>query len=433
MAKPDAPKSEYSRSAVPDAATVSGWRIALIKLGIVIALPAFVTGAQIGSTLGLRRGAIAVVFAGLVLTVMAGLTGAVAARSRLSTSLITQFAFGRAGGRLVNAVLALTLLGWFGVTAQIFAESLQGVLQSLNLPVWPLMVYVVLGGGLMVVTTIFGFSALQRLSDVTVPLLLIVVLTATWRALQAHPLAELLSLPGTQPNIATGVAAVVGGLSASICVFPDLCRFARTPGDARLAGGLTFGLGLPLMLILAAIISIATAKRDLIAILTTLGLGAPALILLVFKAWATNSGNLYSASLGLATIFRSPPQTLLVMVGGSVGVLLAALGITSYFIPFLLVLSITIPPIAGLFVSDFFLLRGRVFDLQALETEPAVSWRAFVAWGLGVAVAAATSHGLFTLTGMSAADSVLISVAVYLLLSKYLFPRPALAAAADAP
>lgn len=425
MAKPDAPKSEYSRSAVPDAATVSGWRIALIKLGIVIALPAFIMGAQIGSSLGLRRGAIAVVIAGLVLTVMAGFTGAVAAKSRLSTSLITQFAFGRLGGRLVNGILSVTLLGWFGVTAQIFAESLQGVLSSLHLPVWPLVVYVVLGGGLMVATTIFGFSALQRLSDFTVPLLLIVILTATWRALQAHPLADLLSLPGTQTNIAVGISAMVGGLAASICVFPDLCRFARSSGDARLAGGLTFGLGLPLILFMAAIISIATGKRDLIAILTTLGLGAPALILLVFKAWATNSGNLYSASLGLATIFRSPPQRLLVVVAGSVGVLLAALGITSYFVPFLLVLSITIPPIASIFVTDFFLLRCQSYDLATIDQEPAVSWRAFAAWGVGVAVASAASHKLFTLTGMAAADSVLTSVAIYLIVSKYLASRTA--------
>lgn len=423
MTSPVPSTTEYSRAAVPASATVSGWRVALIKLGIVIALPGFIMGAQIGAALGLKLGGLSILIGGLVLMVMAMLTGSVAATSRLSTSLITQFAFGRVGGRLVNVILAATLLGWFGVTAQIFGESLQSIMAGLDMTVWPAQIYIVLGGMLMVTTTIFGFAALQRLSDFAIPLLLIVLLLATYRSLQITPLDDLLALAGPQSNIGLGISAVVGGLSASICVFPDLSRFARTPGHARLAAGLTFGLGMPFIVILAAISSIVVGKSDIILILTTLGLGLPALLLLVFKAWATNSGNLYSASLGLATIFRHLSQPLVVIGAGTVGVILAALGITTHLIPFLLILSITIPSIAGIYVADFFLLRGRRYDLDRLASEPAISYPAFAAWVVGVAVAEATSHRLISLTGMPAADSILTSFGLYLLLAKYVCPR----------
>jgi cytosine permease len=375
-------------------------------------------GAQIGAALGLKLGAISIVIGGLLLMVMAMLTGSVAAKSRLSTSLITQFAFGRLGGRIVNVILAATLLGWFGVTAQIFGESVQGIMANLHMMVAPSYIYVVLGGVLMVMTTIFGFSALQKLSNFAIPLLLIVLLLATFRSLQMTPLDQLLARAGPQSGLGFGISAVVGGLAASICVFPDLGRFARTPSHARLAAGLTFGIGLPLTLVLAAITSIATGQRELILILTTLGLGLPALLLLVFKAWATNSGNLYSASLAVATIFRKLSQPIIVMAAGAIGVVAAVLGISSHLIPFLLVLSITIPSIAGIYVADFFLVRAQHYDLEQLATESNISYPAFAAWSLGIAVALATTHGVITLTGMPAADSILTSFGVYLLAAK---------------
>jgi cytosine permease len=430
MTSAKAAAHEYAGSTVPASAVVSGWQVAITKLGVVVALPGFVMGAQVGTTLGLKAGALSMALGGVVLMVMGSLTGAVAVRSRLSTSLITQFAFGRRGGRLVNAVLAITLLGWFGVTAEIFADSVKGIVTSLDLAAWPVQTYAVLGGALMVVTTIYGFSALRRLSDVTIPLLLITLLVATYQSLQSSSLGELAARPGTRSDLTLGISAVVGGLSAGICVFPDLCRFARNPAHAFLAAALTYAVGLPVVLALAAIISVGAGSQDLITILITLGLGIPALLLLVFKAWTTNAGNLYSASLGLATIFPGPSRTVLVIAAGSIGILLSALGITAFLIPFLLLLSITIPPIAGIYVADFFLVRAQQYDLDRLAQEPAASVPAFAAWIAGVAIAAATSGKLFTLTGMPAADSIASSSLLYLLLAKYMSPRLGAAASA---
>ncbi|RVT93470.1 cytosine permease [Sphingomonas crocodyli] len=416
------PSSEYSGSAVPTDATVSGWQVALTKLGVVVALPAFVMGAKVGGALGLKAALASMALGGIMLMIMGTLTGAVAAKSRLSTSLITQFAFGRLGGRLVNAILAVTLLGWFGVTAQIFAQGVRGIALDFQFAAWPMQIYAVIGGAMMIATTIFGFSALRRLSDITIPLLMIVLLVATYRGLQTTPLDQLLAISGETSDLGLGISAVAGGLAASICVFPDLCRFSRSTGDALLASGLTYGLGVPVVLGLSAVISLAAGSQDLITILTTLGLGIPALLLLVFKAWTTNAGNLYSASLGFSTIVPNVPRTMLVIAAGSVGILLAVLGITDALIPFLLLLSITIPPIAGIYVVDFFLIRSQHYDLDRLTEEPAISASAFGAWALGISVATITSHGMMSLSGMPAADSILASSALYLLFARYLSP-----------
>lgn len=414
--------NEYSSKPVPTSALVSGWQVALVKLGAVVALPGFVIGAQVGNTLGLKLGAISILIGGVVLMSIASLTGAVGAKSRLPTSLITQFAFGRLGGRFVNAILASTLLGWFGVTAEIFARGVEGTLASLGILPWPVQTYAILGGVLMVATTAYGFSALRRLSDVTIPLLLIVLLLAAHRSLQSSSLTELVAHSGSSENLGLGVSAVIGGLAASICVFPDLCRFARSGGHALVASGLTYTVGLPTVLILSAIIGVQTGSQDLIAMMVTLGLGVPALLLLIFKAWTTNSANLYSASLGLTSIFRDTPRVMLVTGAGAAGTALAVFGITNFLIPFLLVLSVTIPPVAGIYVVDFFLIRRRSYAVEEMATLPAMSAQAFFAWLVAIGVAASAIRGVITLTGIPAADAIGTSAVIYLILAKCLFP-----------
>ena len=54
---------DYNRVPVPDGKTVNAWHIALIKIGIVIALPAFFTGAEIGAAMGLADACLVVIVA----------------------------------------------------------------------------------------------------------------------------------------------------------------------------------------------------------------------------------------------------------------------------------------------------------------------------------------------------------------------------------
>lgn len=409
-----APGQDYAHSPVPEDKTVSGWRIALIKVGIIIALPGFITGAEIGFALGLGRGTLAIVIGGFMLMVLGMLTGTVAAKSRLTTSLITQFAFGTLGGRLVNAILAFTLLGWFGVTAQIFGESVNHIMQDLfDIYIVP-QVYVIIGGILMVITTMYGFAALQRLADVTVPLLLILLGVTAWLGARSLGMESLFASPAGAIGLGFGISTIAGALATSVTIFPDLCRFARTPRDAQIASAATFGVGLPAVLFLAAIPSVAAQQKDIVIIMTSLGLGVPALVLLVFKAWATNSGNLYSGSLGFATILGRIPQAYVVIIAGTIGITLAAFGISDYLRPYLMLLGITIPPVTGIYLADFFLLRKQKYDLAIVPTLPKLSWPAFLAWGIAIMVGSLSARGAFTVTTIPACDAIITAFVLYL-------------------
>ena len=413
--------NEYVTSRVPDKNTTGGWQIALIKIGVVVALPGFLTGAELGSQLGLADAATAIVAGCLVLALICSLTGTVAAKSRLPTATITKFAFGRHGARVVNAVLAVTLIGWFAVTVELFARALLGMFEgALSGFLWsPL--FVLGGGTLMLLTTLFGFRALAMLSRWAVPLMLLVLLVMAYVTATSASLRELLDAPERTASMGIAISAVIGGPAAGIVIFPDISRFARSVNHGRAAAVLSYGIGMPLILLCVGVTAIATGEKDLVLVMLGLGLGIPALAFLVLTAWTTNAGNLYSGSIFLSSLLRMLPYRTVAAIAGGAGTGVALLGLTDYFVPFLVTLGITVPPIAGIYVTDFF-QRGQKYDLREQDTGRPIRLAALLGWAIGVGTAYASATGSVTLTGVPACDSMLVSAAVFYGLSR-LFPQ----------
>lgn len=419
----DAPKQEFTRGSVPESATVSGWHIASLEAGIMVSLPAFMIGAQIGAIFGLARGALAVAIGALFLTIVACLAGAVAQRCRLTTAMIIETAFGRTGAKVVNFVLALTLFGWFGVITKLFGESVGHVATTSGLTGLDPRLWMIGGGSLMIMTTVYGFSALQKVASVVVPFLLMGLVATAYIATRLVSWEALLATPLDAPSLGIGISLVVGGIAAGATIYPDFSRFARARSDAMLAAVVGFAVAMPAVLILSAIPSIATGEHDLTIILASLGLGGPALALLVFSAWTANSGTLYSAALTLSAIFTWVPHVTLTIVAGSIGIALAILGISDYLIPFLTALGIGIPPIAGIYVADFFFVRRQAYLDYGKGGHAALRPLAFASWIVSVAVGAATAKYVFTLSSIPAVDSVVTAFAFYLAMSKLMAGR----------
>ena len=405
---------DHARSPVPHGEGVSGWRVAMVIVGFAITLPLMLTGSHMGLALGVGNAMQAFFVGGLILMAMGSLTAMVAADARLSTYKILEFSFGRIGAKLVSALLALTLFGWYGVTAALFGDALRAAVLDIHGVEMSTVACIVTGSALMVAVTVFGFRALDLLSVIAVPLLVMFLLVLVVRSI-----GDIDGKSGPGPadiDMGVSVSMVVGTYIVGVVLVPDLCRYARSVRQGVLAVVVALGIGLPFVLGASAVPSVAANEDDLVAIMVKLGLGVPALFVVVFATWTSNANNLYSTSLGLATVFECVAKWKITVAAGVVGTLVATAGVTDYFMPFLLTLGVAIPPVAGIYLVDYFFVRGRGVYAGTRTAEPTpVNAAAFAGWLLATATGAATASGWFALTRIPACDSLLAAAFLYLL------------------
>ena len=154
----------YDRRPVPQSETVSGTGLALITFGIGMTLPVFWLGADVTRKTGFSTASLIFVGVCAVLGLLCALTAMVGVRTRLSTYMILQFSFGRHGAKLINLTMAVTLLGFYAATADIFGSTVASALQSSWGIVTPAWLHSVWGSILMTLMAIYGLRGLDRLS-----------------------------------------------------------------------------------------------------------------------------------------------------------------------------------------------------------------------------------------------------------------------------
>lgn len=404
---------DFSREQVPDDHTYSSLHIGLIIIGGTIGMAVFLMAAQIGSALGLQQAGVAFALGSLILGIMGALTSYVGAKSRYSTYMLSEFAFGRTGAKWVNALVALTLVGWFGVISNVFGEAASFVLSDLygiNLPVWA---YVIAGSVLMVGVTLSGFQGIDKLALYLVPLMVAFIAyaaTISWSDVKSWTVP----VGDTEPvSFSFAVSAVVGTYIVGVIIQPDYSRFARNVMHAAWAAFIALGVSFPIILFLTAVPSGATGESDLINIMIAIGVGLPAFFLLLLGAWSSNVLCLYSSGLSFSTILIRFHLWQVILSVGIVGTLLALFGALDYFTDFLLFLGITIPPIGAIYIIDVLLVRQGEFSAETLTQEPAYDISAFAAWFLATVAGYVAAESIIALTGIASIDSIIIAAIIY--------------------
>jgi cytosine permease len=191
------------------------------------------------------------------------------------------------------------------------------------------------------------------------------------------------------------MSSVIGAIVLTAVLAPDLTRYARSDRSA-LVSVLGMVVGFPAALLLAAIPAAVYGERDLMDVMTLLRIPGIAIVVLVISTWTSNTSNLYSATLTLATLFKGRSTRWLGLGGAVVALIAAAAGISDYFIPLLIGLGVISAPLAGVYVVDFFIARPR----------PA---SALTAWLLGSGVGLAETYSGHSVTGIPAVDSILVA------------------------
>ena len=407
---------ESARVPVREDETVSGWSVGMVIFGICLTLPTLYTGAITAEQLGFIGTAKAVGLASLVLSIMSIPAAIVGAETRLSSYLIIEFVFGRRGSDFVNALLGLTLLGWFAVTAGFFGETLAIAFEEMFAVSPPTWLLTLISSVLILITTIFGFKAIDRLALFAVPLLILFLLYVSNLSLADSSWETVLNTEGSNPAyFSTAVSTVIGSLIVGVVLMPDLSRYARSVKDCVSASVLGNGVGNCFSMLMGVAPAIVTGLLDPMAYMIALGLVGSAFVILVFATWTTNSVNLYSTTLAVAIIKPKIPEWKLTVACGVIGTALAMIGITDYFIGFLEWLGVIVPPVASIYLTDYFVLKQKNYSLTLQDSLPDYDRAAIVAWVIGTAISAFTFVSEFSLSTIPTLDALVITAPIYLI------------------
>lgn len=410
---------EFATEPVPEEKRVGWPRVALIAAMVAFSLPTFLTGLEVSSVVSADRAILALTFGGIILALIGSITGSIGARTHLSSYMLVRIAFGDRGAAFVNLAFAVSLLGWFGVNIDLFSDAALRLLDDVfGVTARPWVVELA-AGTVMTVTTIYGFRAINFLSMLLVPVLMVVTVLFISKSLGARPLGEIFS-ERTDSSLTLGDAtsAAVGAIIVGAVILPDITRFIREWYGAILTAVLSYMVINVIVMGAGGLAAAALDNEDLLDVMIIMGLGLAAFAIVIAGSWVLNSLNLYSTMLSVEATLPKLDNRLLVAVLGALGTGAAFLDILDYFLTFLFYLAIVFVPVAGVIAVDYLVVRRAAYHEEREALQRAFSPLAIAAWTAGAMMALLGSQGLFLLTGIAAIDAMLVSALLYLIFAK---------------
>jgi cytosine permease len=412
---------DFALARVPREARYSWRSVAVQRFGQVSALSQFLLGSALGFGMSFWSAFWALTLGAVILEVVAIFLGIMGAREGMQTSLLARWTgFGHGGSALVGLAIGISLIGWFGIQSAVSAEGLVSLVGGLPAWAWSLVF-----GLAVTLIVLWGFGSMQWVAYVTVPAFVLLVGWSIVSQLTDHDLGTLISQapPGPQLSLLQGTTLVAGGFIIGAVITPDMTRFNRSSADVvkQTLVGITMGeyvIGLA-----GVLLAHAAQSADIITIVTS-SVGWVGTLVIILGTLKINDWNLYSSGLGIvnfvgAVFGKKVNRAVVTLAVGVVGSLLAAGGILDRFTDFLILIGVAFPPIAGIMVAEYFVVRqwrGVLDETRERGTVPdeAPTWvpATLVIW------LAAALIGKFVTWGLPSINSLVVALVLYIVAGK---------------
>ena len=356
--------ADYSLEAVPESARKGFWNMFFVMLGFTFFSASMSVGAKLGNGLDLSGFIWACVIGGVILSAYCGVLAFIGASTGLNMDLLCRRAFGTKGSYLSSFLLGFTQIGWFGVGVAMFSIP---AAQLLGINEW---ILTIVAGLLMTATAATGMKALEIVSYISVPLIVILgVYSMVTATAEGGGLVAIFGQSAGGITLFTGIGYVIGSFISGGTATPNFIRFAKNRKIAVWTTVIAFFLGNTLMFCFGAVGGAFTGADDIFYVMIAQGLAIPALIVLGANIWTTNNNALYTGGLALSNI-TGKPMKYLTWAAGIIG---TALAIWLYwnFCGWLNVLNCALPPIGIIVILDFFKNRKKY---EGSHNEAIVNW-----------------------------------------------------------
>ncbi|TRV82041.1 cytosine permease [Streptomyces sp. 130] len=376
-----APKSigsdDYALSRVPRDKRFGFWSMLLQWLAQSGSISQFTLGATIGVGMTFGDAFLAFTLGAVILEVVIFAIGLAGMREGLATPMLTRWVgFGRNGSALVSFVIAVSLVGWFGVQNKIFGDSVSELVGG---PSW---MWCVLAGIAITALVIFGFRYMANFAKVVTPLFFGMVAFSVIRTLNDHSFSDLVHSPppGETIPLAVAATAIAGGYMTGAIVSPEMTRYNRKGSHVFLQSASSMILSEYIVGLTGVLLGHLVKSSEVSHIVLSTS-GAFGVLVVLMSTAKINDWNLYGSSLGVVNFFqvvfnKRVHRGAVTIVLGIAGTVLSAVGIMSHFTEFLTILGVAIPPIGGIIVAEYWVvkrMRKPLDETREAQTLPAHS------------------------------------------------------------
>ncbi len=395
---------DYPLAPVPMDKRRSTASIMIVIIGFLFFTPTMLAGGQVAVGFSFGEYLIWAAVSAAVLGAYIAVLSLIAGRTGLAPVLLARLVFGKIGGKWASLLLGGTQIGWYGITIAVLGTIMGSALGWET--TWPI---VVIGGLVMAVTAYYGIKGIELLSWISVPLMLVLCLWVTSRALgETGGFSGLFETGAIEPmTVGTALTIMIATFISGGTQMGNWTRVARS---GRIALVTTFFAVFAIqfaMLFFGGVGAAAYGIADFADLLLHLGLIGAGVVLLVFNLWTTNDNAAYAFGVAGAELFGKADKRPFVLGGVAIGILLAVTGIADGLTAFLVLLGVMIPPLGGAMIGYyFFVWKGKAPDVTVGD-EPLVRPGALGAYLIGVIVAAV---GTALDLGVPAIQGVVVAV-----------------------
>lgn len=402
---------DHGRSAIPMEKRRDLLSISMVTAGFCIGMSGLFTGAAMASGLSLKVAILATLIGNMIVVFYSGLCASIGTRYGVSASMISRQAFGRNGAKLIGLIIPISLTGWYSFQCAFFGDTIQTMFPNAGI-ITDSAFATVWGGLLMMLTAIIGFKGLQYLSNIGVPLLILV--SSYGIVLSFNRMSEVGAMPvlaGNELTLVQGIVMTIGAVAVAGVVQADISRYAKSVKDCWISTFIGFIFGNSFVIITGVILMKATEASNIPSAMMSIGLGIMGLVVLVVSQWTTNDNNLYSSSLALLQIIPNAKKSHITIFLGTVGTIFGALGIYNIYVPFLLFLGSVIPPISGIIIADFYLIKKEYTFGEGTK---------YASWNISALIALVVGSivGLKVSVGVASINAMLAGFIVHFIISK---------------
>jgi cytosine permease len=379
---------EYEHQPVPASARRSLFSMSLVWAGF----PMIITGAMTGSILvlgmGFSHAVIAMVIGNLIMLGYVGALGVLGTQRGINFALLASIVFGRKGYVMASGLLSTLLLGWYAVQTGITGALVSNT-YHLNY-----VLMTIIAGVLYIGITFVGVRGLHYVSLISIPLFLVLGLFVAGDAASHTSFHAIMAYAGNNGKATMSMGA---GLTVVIALFidagtvtADFNRWARGTRDSVLATFSAFPVSNLIAMLIGGVMTAALATPNanpfgtdnMFGYLNAQQLGWLSVLAALFlycNLGSVCSHCLYNSATGWSRIMSSHMR-LMAVVLGVIGIAVAAGNVWAFFIQWLSLLGVLVPPIGSVVLVDQYLLR-RGSDIDSdFRVQP------FLAWAIGSAV-----------------------------------------------